>query len=126
MKKTRFWVLLFSAAVLLTLAGTLWLFREGQSGTIARVYQGGVLIRTIDLSRITETESFSVDGPAGGNTVEAEPGRVRISHAGCPDQVCVRQGWISGGAAPIVCLPNQLVIQLEAADSEAGADGVSG
>lgn len=126
MKKTRFWAILFLTAVLLSLAGTLWLFRGGRGGTVAHIYQEGRLIRSIDLSRITEPESFVVTGPAGGNTVEAEPGRVRVAHAGCPDQVCVRQGWISDGTVPIVCLPNQLVIQLEPAESEPEVDGVSG
>ncbi|MBQ8509428.1 MAG: NusG domain II-containing protein [Clostridia bacterium] len=41
-----------------------------------------------------------------------ESGRIRVSAADYPDQVCVHQGWQSTGAMPIVCLPNKLVIQL--------------
>ena len=126
MRRTRFWVLLFSAAAVLAAAGTLWLFWGRSSGTTARIYQDGVLIRTIDLSRVTKPETFVVEGPAGANTIEVEPGRIRVAHADCPDQVCVRQDWLSDGVVPIVCLPNRLVIQLEDASHELELDGVSG
>lgn len=126
MKRTRFWVLLFVAIAVLASAGTFWLFGGRSSGTVAHIYQGGTAIRTIDLSRVTEVETFVVEGPAGTNTIEVEPGRIRVSHADCPDQVCVRQGWISDGVVPIVCLPNQLVIQLEDSGNELELDGVSG
>ena len=126
MKRTRFWVLLFVAVAVLAAAGTVWLFFGRSSGTVAHIYQDGVLVRTIDLSQVTEAETFVVEGPAGTNTIEVEPGRIRVAHADCPDQVCVRQGWISDGVAPIVCLPNELVIQLEGGDNELQLDGVSG
>ena len=51
--------------------------------------------------------------------VELAPGRVRMYSANCPDQVCVHQGWVSDGAAPLVCLPNGLVIQLEGGGEDA-------
>jgi len=38
---------------------------------------------------------------------------VRVAQADCPDQVCVHQGWIADGRVPIVCLPNQLIVQIE-------------
>ena len=126
MRRTRFWVLLFAAVAVLAAAGTVWLFLGRSSGTVAHIYQDGLLIRTIDLSRVTEEETFVVEGPAGANTIEVEPGRIRVSHADCPDQICVRQGWISDGVVPIVCLPNELVIQLEGAGNELELDGVSG
>ena len=53
------------------------------------------------------------------NTITAQPGRIRVESADCPDQVCVDQGWISDGTVPVVCLPNRLVIQIEG-----GGDGL--
>ena len=41
-----------------------------------------------------------------------EQGRIRVSQADCPDQVCVDQGWIADGTVPIVCLPHKLVIEI--------------
>lgn len=123
MRRTRFWVLLLGGAALLAAFGAVWLSSRAGAGTVANIYQDGVLLRSIDLSRVREAEKFTIEGPAGGNTVRVEPGRIRVSSAGCPDQVCVGQGWLSGGVTPIVCLPNRLVIRME---EELDIDGVSG
>lgn len=120
-KSSRFWIGIVAALLLVSLAGALLLNRN--SGGRAAVYQDGELLRVIDLSRVDEPYTFVVDSPQGSNTVEVERGRVRVSHADCPDQVCVRQGWLTG-AAPIVCLPHKLVIQF-VGDAD-GLDGVSG
>lgn len=124
MKSTKFWVILIALLLILSLAAmalTLW----GKTGsTVVSIYQNGELLRTIDLSAVEEPYTFTVDGPAGTNTIQVEPGRIRVSHADCPDQVCVNQGWISNGVVPIVCLPNSLVIQIEGGDAD--IDGVAG
>ena len=124
MKSTKFWVILIALLLAASAAGAFALSRKTAEGTVARVYQDGKLIRTIDLAALTGTEEFTVTGPAGSNTVTAERGRICVSHADCPDQVCVRQGWISTGAVPIVCLPNRLIIQIQgggdALDAAAG------
>ena len=125
MKRTRFWVILIAAALALSLAASLLVLRGG-GGATACVYQDGRLLRAIDLSQVEEGYCFTVDGPAGTNTVQVEPGRIRVWAADCPDQVCVHQGWISTGAAPIVCLPNALVIQIQNAAPQGGVDGVTG
>ncbi|MCI8538651.1 MAG: NusG domain II-containing protein [Oscillospiraceae bacterium] len=126
MRRTRFWVLLLGGTALLAVLGTFWLSRSAGGGTVANVYQDGVLVWSIDLSEVREAEELTIEGPAGGNTVQAEPGRIRVSGAGCPDQICVGQGWLSGGVTPIVCLPNRLVIRLEEGENELDLDGVSG
>ena len=61
------------------------------------------------------------DSDGGYNIVEVEPGRIRVSEADCPDQVCVRQGWIATSAAPVVCLPHGLVIEITGGESEVDA-----
>ena len=125
MKQTKFWIAAFLALAALSAAGSLWVLFGRSGGTTAHIYLDGTLIRTVDLSRVTETESFPVEGPAGSCTVEVEPGRIRVARADCPDQVCVRQGWISDGVLPIVCLPNGLVIEIPSSPSGQAVDGVS-
>jgi hypothetical protein len=49
-----------------------------------------------------------VSGPIGKAVIEIRGGRVRVAEAPCPNQICVREGWISRGA--IVCVPNRLVV----------------
>ena len=55
------------------------------------------------------------------NTVEIKDGKIRVSEAECPDKTCVRTGWLSFSAMPIVCLPNHLIIEFADENSEIDA-----
>lgn len=91
-------------------------------GASADILQNGTLLRTLSLDKPAE---FTVSAPNGeSNTVTVRDGRICVSHATCPDQVCVRQGWVSTDATPIVCLPNGLVIQVKGGDGD--LDGQTG
>lgn len=125
MKSTKFWIILIAALLAVSAAAAL-LLAGRSAGTVANVYLDGQCVRSIDLSQVGEAYTFTVEGPAGTNTVQVEPGRICVSHADCPDQVCVHQGWISTGVAPIVCLPNRLVIQIEGQAGQTDIDGVAG
>lgn len=115
------------AGMLIILLGAALLFSSQRGGRIARIYQDGVCIDSIDLSAVREPYSFDiVDADGHQNTVEVAPGRIRVSSANCPDQVCVDTGWLSGGVKPIVCLPAKLTIQLEKTSGESEIDGVAG
>ena len=107
----RFWVIIvgcvFAFAVILSIA----LGRTPANQ--AQIYQDGVLIKTVVLSEIEEPYSFTVDCDSGINVIYVERGRICVSDADCHDKLCVRQGWISSGATPIVCLPHGLVITLD-------------
>lgn len=77
----------------------------------AQVYKEGKLIQTIKLRpgyheelRLGEAERY--------NLIVAENGRVRVAEADCPDQVCVRTGWVSIAPQQIVCLPWRVVIKI--------------
>ena len=102
------------------------LLRSGDTvHPVARVTLDGELVEEIDLTAVQEARTFTVEGKTGlTNTILVEPGRIRVDHADCPDQICVNQGFISDGTAPIVCLPNKLIIQItgggEALDAAAG------
>ena len=65
----------------------------------------------------------SQDG--GYNIVVIADGKVRVSEASCPDQVCVRTGPTDQTASPIACLPNRLVIQVIDNGTSSQLDGVS-
>ena len=122
MRSTRFWALLLAGAALCCGAAILVLRLTAAPAATASIYQGGVLLEQIDLTAVEESYSFIVRSPDGGsNTVSVERGRICISQADCPDQVCVHQGWVSDGATPIVCLPHQLVIQIEGGEQNLDA-----
>lgn len=122
MLKTRTWIILFSiAAAILAAVSFALLGGDGKSAEV-EIISGGEIIRTIDLSKVTEEYSFDVrDGEGGVDTVTVAPMRICVSYADCPDGVCVQRGWLSGSAAPIVCLPHGLIIRVVDPDSDAAA-----
>ena len=121
--KTRVILFLLLAAVA---ASAAWLLlRDGDTDApTARILRDGVLLEVIDLDRVAEPRSFTLEDGSGTNTVQVERGRIRVSAADCPDQVCVKQGWISGGAVPIICLPHRLTIEI--VDGGGDLDGAAG
>lgn len=124
MKTQKFWLFLVGAILLVSAIASVLVLR-GRTGTsTAFVYQDGECIRTIALDDVNKPFSFTVEWEDGYNVIEVERGRIRVAAADCPDQVCVRQGWISNSVVPTACLPHRLVIQLESAGS--GVDGATG
>ena len=110
MKRNRYWIILLVIIVLASSAAALFIQRA--PGDIVRIYQDGVLIKSIDLSEIEEPQQFTVEFGSGENVIVAERGRIKVSSATCPDLLCVRQGWLRS-ARPIVCLPHRLVITMD-------------
>ena len=123
MKKTGFWIAIVAVILVCSLI-PLFLLRAGEEGGRARILLHGEELRTVDLTS-SATETFAVEGEDGHrNVVAVEKGRIRVTEANCPDQVCVRQGWIRDGATPIVCLPHGLVIEITGVED--GPDGAAG
>lgn len=121
--KTRVILFLLLAAVAVSAAFLLFQGPKARA-PVARITRDGVLLEEIDLDRVAEPRSFTLEDGSGANTVQVERGRIRVSAADCPDQVCVKQGWISGGAVPIICLPHRLTIEI--VDGGGGLDGAAG
>lgn len=105
-------------------AAYLLLRRESVPAPVARITRDGVLLEEIDLDRVSEPYSFPLEDGSGRNTLSVERGRICVSEADCPDQICVNQGWISNGAVPIICLPHRLMIEI--VDGGGGLDGAAG
>ena len=114
-------LLLAAAGISLTVIA---LQQKEMADPVARISRDGVVLKEIPLDRMGRSYSFVLEDERGSNTISVERGRIRVSQADCPDQVCVDQGWISDGTAPIVCLPHKLVIEIvgggEAFDAAAG------
>ena len=123
MKKTGFWIAIIGVILVCSMLPVLLLRGNGEGG-IARILVDGEQLRSIDLAS-SATETFEVVSEDGDrNVVAIERGRIRVTEANCPDQVCVRQGWISDSATPIACLPHGLVIEITGVED--GPDGAAG
>lgn len=120
MSKSAKIVLALLALVAAVSAGFLLLRSQGTERPVARITANGTIVNEVDLTSSSLPKTFTYEGPGGfSNTIVAEQGRIRVESAGCPDQVCVNQGWISDSTVPIVCLPNKLIIEISG-----GGDGL--
>jgi len=122
-KSNKFWIAVFAVILLLAGVSSTAILGRRTQGVVANVYRDGVCVHSVDLSQVTGNYSLSIVG-AVENTISVEHGRIRVSSATCPDQICVHQGYISNSIVPIVCLPNALVIQIESAPV-AGIDAIT-
>ena len=100
--KTSGWIGVFLCIAALC---ALWilLFPGETDAQRIEIRSDGALIAVLPLDEDAEIDVV------GHNTVTVRDGKVAVTHADCPDQICVRRGWCSGGR-DIVCLPNRLVI----------------
>lgn len=108
-------------ALVLALVG-MWsvkTFNEGNSQLEAHVFVSQELVLTIPLSTLSETTQYEVEGANGLIVIEAQKDQVRVLQERSPKHLCSIQGWVSNTFLPIVCLPNQTVIELVA---KGGAD----
>lgn len=115
--KTTAWIIVIGFIFVFSCIAIVYNTYFRETGTIAYIYQDGICIYSIDLSTVTESKSFVITGEQGNNTILIEEGKICISEADCPDQVCVRSGWLTNSVAPIVCLPHKLVISLVSEDN---------
>ena len=94
------------------------LARPRSDRTVANIYLAGQLLGTVPLDRDT---IVSLDG--AGVRIEFKSGRVRVEQSDCPNQLCVRTGWISRPGRSIICVPNEVLVELRGAG--AGYDAES-
>ena len=79
---------------------------------------GGEVWREINLDEVREP--YELDLPTQPEvTVTVEPGSIRFSRAGCPDQLCVNAGVLDAPGDTAACLPVGAVISLRAEGREA-------
>jgi len=128
MKSNKFWIIVLGAVVLTSAVAVMLLMQV--PANYARIYKNGVVTETVNLTAVTNSYAFivygnaEIGGSSGFNILEVEHGRIRVSKADCADGDCVRMGWAQGGAIPIICLPNRLVVAFESGDS--GVDAIVG
>ncbi len=114
MKKIRNDLILIGCIILVALMLLIGIYSCGtKDNLVAYVYHNNELVLTIDLSTLEEETIFYVDGDVNTVSIVASNKGIRISEAGCKDNVCVNQGIINNSSQTITCLPNRIVIKLE-------------
>lgn len=105
-KKTD--LLLIGGLCVLALILLLVVTLSSPKGTTAQIYLHDVCVMTCDLS---EDSIFQID-QASEVTFQIQDGKIRFLSSDCPDQVCVRTGFISLAGQTAVCLPHRLVVRI--------------
>ena len=108
MKDKKWPVLLFGALLLTGILGSILVSQRPTTDMVEIVQNNEVLYR-FDLAQ-SEDRVIEVEQEGRINTIEVKDHQIHMLAAECPDETCVRMGWLDS-AAPIVCLPNQLVIR---------------
>lgn len=90
-------------------------------GSIIVITRNGELYGTYNLSQNQTIEIENTDHEVT-NTLQIEDGVAKMIEADCPDKLCMHQKAISVSKENIVCLPNRIVVTVEA-DHNEGLDG---
>ncbi len=90
-------------------------------GSIIVITRNGELYGTYNLSQNQTIEIENMDHEVT-NTLQIKDGVAKMIEADCPDKLCMHQKAISVSKENIVCLPNRIVVTVEA-DHNEGLDG---
>ena len=77
--------------------------------------------REILRKSLSLNDVYTVKGTLGDVQVEVKDKRVRVEKENSPYHLCSIQGWVEDANRPIVCLPNNIVVQIEANDADEDA-----
>ena len=58
-------------------------------------------------------KTINIESKFGYNILELGDEQVRVIEASCPDEIDVKQGYISKVGETIICLPNRMVIEIK-------------
>ena len=118
--KTKTWILLLGAVLILCAGASFFLLMPGDAATHAEILSDGALMHTVDLRIDREITITTYNG--GHNVIMVKDGKIAVTEATCPDHYCMQRGYCDRGTQ-IVCLPNRLVIRFVGAQE---IDAVAG
>lgn len=85
---------------------------ENNEARLAQVTIANIPARDIDLR---QPQAVSFQGHRGEVVLEVAAQRISVRSSVCPNQFCVKQGFVSRPGQMLVCVPNRLVVLLAGA-----------
>ncbi len=110
MNKSDIKLIVSSLLIILIILGIRFIFRN-KNNKVAIVYYENKIVSKIDLSINNE---YTVDGYNGKVYMEVKDNKIRVKEEVSPKHICSYQGFISETYETIVCLPNKIIIKIEA------------
>ena len=116
-------ILVLSMVIIAAAAFLIINFAVKKDGSYAVIKVDGKVIKTLDLNSGETT--IEVNGYQGGvNKVVINDGKVSMTEADCPDELCVKTGKISRVGETIVCLPPRVVVEIKGSQDDDSIDSV--
>ena len=86
----------------------IWLLASkiGSDTLSALIYQNGEVVEQVSLDDDREFVFGTV-------TIEIKDGKIRFASADCPDELCVKSGWLYKNGDTAACVPNKTVILIK-------------
>lgn len=88
------------------------------------IYLEGKLYKQFTLTDDLNKE-IEVKGDKYENTIEIENGNVTVTHSTCPDHICERHTSINSPGQIIVCLPNEMIVEIKGEEDSDSLDSLS-
>lgn len=80
-----------------------------KTGTYVQVKQGRDIVGTYSLN---ENSEYEIKSFYGSNTLVIEDGCAYMSESSCKDHLCEKMGRISNVGETIICLPNEVFVEI--------------
>ena len=106
--KKKDWVLIMIIICVAWLTVLVHIFIGGKGANRVIVKIEGAIQDTYNLS---EEGEYEING--GTNVLLIRNGKASMLEADCPDQLCVHQKPIALNRESIICLPNNVVVEIE-------------
>ena len=86
----------------------------GNSMNVAVISARNQEIERITLTGNTGNQFLNIpDIECDSNAVEITNDQIRVKSSTCPEQICVRRGYINKLGQTIVCIPHKVIIEIE-------------
>ena len=84
-------------------------FWHFETGSVVQVnFQG----QTYGNFSLSQDKKISLIGKEGESIIEIKEGRARFKSSPCKNQYCVQQGWIHLTGQMLICIPNEISIEI--------------
>ncbi|WP_092927118.1 NusG domain II-containing protein [Romboutsia hominis] len=92
------------------------------NSTYVSIKVNGKFYDNIPLSSFKDEKTFTIESKHGTNDVLVKDNKIKIIKANCKDELCIKQGEISNVGENIICLPNELIIEIKGAEKDSSSD----
>ena len=109
-RQDKIFIVLIAFCTLLLLVFSDQIFNISSRQAVAVVYYQSEEVARYDIEK---DQVHSHQGSLGEVVIEIKDREIRVVTENSPLHICSIQGWVKNMYVPIVCLPNEMVIQIE-------------